>query len=746
MLLPKKYSLQIYFFCIKSHGEVVKNNEQDIFLSGLQCIAVIGKFHRINVNIEDLYAQYNHQKITELALTETQLLRAAKSTGFKAKFISIDLDNINEHSLPAIAKKADGRYAIVAKINDKGVLIHDLSKGNAPEVMSFADFNKFFINDFLFLSPREQVISEKAKFGIKWFIPAIKKYKKLFIEVLVASFFIQLFGLASPIFFQVAIDKVMVHNGLTTLNVLAIGFFCVIFFEVLLCAMRAFLFSHTTNRIDVGLGSEIYQHMLKLPLAYFKSRRVGDTVARIKELDSIREFMTGTSLTLILDLFFTFVFFAVMFYYSSDLTWIVVASLPFYFFIAYLLGPSIRATLEKKFRHSAENHSYLVESVHGVETIKSMAVESAMSNKWDEKLAQYTSVSFKAFQLNNLYSQSSNFITKTVGLLILYFGSLAVTEGTLTIGQFIAFNILAQRIAAPIMRFANVWQDFQQAKISIERLGDVLNTPTESGTNSKLELPKLRGEVIFEHTSFSYSPERANVLNDINLKVSAGEVIGLVGRSGSGKSSLTKLVQRLYLPNSGRIYIDGVDINLINPAWLRPRVGVVLQENFLFSGTIRENIALSDPSASIERVIEAAQLAGAEEFILKLPEAYDTQVGEQGSALSGGQRQRLAIARALLSDPAILIFDEATSALDYESERIIQQNMQKIAKGRTVFIVAHRLSAVRDADRILVLDNGRIVEQGDHKHLLKLEGIYAHLASLQDNKVAQSKAPKRAIV
>ena len=449
--------------------------------------------------------------------------------------------------------------------------------------------------------------------------------------------------------------------------------------------------------------------------------------------------MSGTSLTLILDLFFTFVFFAVMFYYSSELTWIVVASLPFYFVIAYLLGPSIRATLEKKFRHSAENHSYLVESVHGVETIKSMAVEPAMNNKWDEKLAQYINVSFKAFQLNNLYSQTSNFITKTVGLLILYFGSLAVTEGTLTIGQFIAFNILAQRIAAPIMRFANVWQDFQQAKISIERLGDVLNTPTESGTNSKLELPDLRGEVVFEHTCFSYSPERANVLSDINLKVSAGEVIGLVGRSGSGKSSLTKLVQRLYLPNAGRIYIDGVDINLINPAWLRPRVGVVLQENFLFSGTIRENIALSDPSVSLEKVIEAAQLAGAEEFILKLPEAYDTQVGEQGSALSGGQRQRLAIARALLSDPAILIFDEATSALDYESERIIQQNMQKIAKGRTVFIVAHRLSAVRDADRILVLDNGRIVEQGNHQHLLNLDGIYAHLASLQDNKGLQPK-------
>ncbi|TMP78466.1 type I secretion system permease/ATPase [Pseudoalteromonas phenolica] len=706
----------------------------------------MGKFHHINVNIDDLYAKFNHQKMTELSLTETQLLRAAKSTGFKAKFISIDIVEINEHNLPAIAEKADGCFVVIAKVNEKGVLIQDLALGNAPEVLSIDEYKQSFTNNFLFLSPREQILSEKAKFGIKWFIPAIKKYKKLFVEVLVASFFIQLFGLASPIFFQVAIDKVMVHNGLTTLNVLAIGFFSVIFFEVLLSAMRAFLFSHTTNRIDVGLGSEIYQHMLKLPLAYFKSRRVGDTVARIKELDSIREFMTGTSLTLILDLFFTFVFFAVMFYYSSDLTWIVVASLPLYFVIAYILGPSIRSTLEKKFRHSAENHSYLVESVHGVETIKSMAVEPAMVNKWDEKLAQYTSVSFKAFQLNNVYSQMSNFITKTVGLMILYFGSLAVTDGSLTIGQFIAFNILAQRVSAPIMRFANVWQDFQQAKISIERLGDVLNTPTESGANTKLELPNLRGEVTFEQTSFSYSPERANVLKDINLQVSAGEVIGLVGRSGSGKSSLTKLIQRLYLPNAGRIYIDGVDINLINPTWLRPRVGVVLQENFLFSGTIRENIALSDPSASIERVIEVAQLAGAEEFILKLPEAYDTQVGEQGSALSGGQRQRLAIARALLSDPAILIFDEATSALDYESERIIQQNMQKISQGRTVFIVAHRLSAVRDADRILVLDNGRIVEQGAHKHLLKLEGIYAHLASLQDNKSAQSKAPKGVVV
>lgn len=588
---------------------------QKKFNSALVCLALIGKFYQKPIELDELVKEFSHHKMGKLDLLSVQLIRAARSVGFKAKFKKQEITSLTNDTLPAIAQHTSGHFVVVAKISAQGILIQDVANSSPPEMLSHKEFAEHYENSFLFLVPRTGLLNAPASFGFKWFIPALAKYKRYFADVLIASFFIQLLGLASPIFFQVAIDKVMVHKGMTTLDVLAIGFFFIITFEVLLTALRAYLFSHTTNRVDVSLGSELYHHMIKLPIAYFKSRRVGDTVARIKELDSVREFMTGSSLTVVLDMFFTLVFFAVMFYYAPSLTWIVVASLPFYFVVAMLFGPSLRRKLEAKFQRSAENHSFLVESVHGIETIKSMAVEPQMRNKWDEKLADYVNVSFKAFQLTNIYSQLSSYITKITGLLILYFGAIAVTNGDLTIGQFIAFNILAQRVAAPIMRFANLWQDFQQARISVERLGDVLNTPTEVGSNNNLSLPKLRGQISFEHVNFRYAPQRPHVLNDINLTIPAGQVIGIVRRSGSGKSSLTKLIQRLYLPESGRVLVDGVDLSLINPNWLRPKVGVVLQENFLFNASVRENIALSDPATSLETVMRAAKLAGAEEFI-----------------------------------------------------------------------------------------------------------------------------------
>ncbi|MCF7513794.1 type I secretion system permease/ATPase [Pseudoalteromonas sp. L23] len=701
------------------------------FEQALICLSLIGKFHQKPINTTDLSHEFPLEQRNDHEFIDVQIIRAARSVGYKAKFRNVRLENLNDKLLPAMAETSDGQFVVIAKVAAEGAVIQHFDLQRPPELIPYAQFAKLFRSRLLMLTPRALDRVSKVAFGFKWFIPALAKYKVYFTDVLLASFFIQLLALASPIFFQVAIDKVMVHKGMTTLDVLAIGFLFVITFEVVLTGLRSYLFSHTTNRVDVSLGSKLYQHMLALPLAYFKSRRVGDTVARIKELDTIREFMTGSALTVVLDMFFTVVFFAIMFYYAPALAWIVVASLPCYFVIALLMGPALRTQLEAKFQRSAENHSFLVESVNGIETIKSLAVEPQLRQRWDEKLANYVRVSFQAFQLNNIYGQLSGYVTKVTGLLILYFGAISVTSGALTIGQFIAFNILAQRVAAPIMRFANLWQDFQQAKISLARLGDVLNTPTETQGSSNMMLPKLRGEVRFEDVEFRYAPNRPPVLNNINLTIKAGEVVGIVGRSGSGKSSLTRLIQRLYLPHQGRVFIDGIDISLLPPAWLRTRIGVVLQENFLFNASVRDNIALSDPSMPLERVIEAARMAGAEEFILQLPEAYDTQIGEQGGMLSGGQRQRLAIARALVSDPPILIFDEATSALDYESEQIIANNMARIAQNRTVFIIAHRLSAVQNADRILVIDKGEVVEQGSHFELLRLGGHYARLSHIQ---------------
>lgn len=700
------------------------------FDSGIQCLSLIARFHQLPAEPSALKREFQHD---DESLADINLIRAAKSLGFKAKFIQDKVEKLSAHLLPAIARHEDGHFFIIAKSTDDEVLIQDL-QNQKPETLSFAQLETIWNGELLLLSKRSSLLSESAKFGFSWFLPALVKYKPYFSDVFVASFFIQLVGLASPIFFQVVIDKVLVHKGMTTLDVLAVGFFIVITFEVVLTGLRTYVFSHTTNRVDVELGSKLYKHMLSLPVSYFNTRRVGDTVARVKELDSIREFLTGSSLTVVLDVFFSFVFFAVMFYYAPLLTWIIIGTIPFYFALSLLVTPTLRKRLNEKFQRSAENHSFLVESVNGVETIKAMAVEPQLRNTWEDKLADYVNTSFKTSNLNNVYSQVAAYINKVGGLFTLYFGAIAVVTGELTIGQFIAFNMLSQRVSGPIMRLVNLWQDFQQANISLQRLGDVLNAPSEPGYNpNRATLPDIKGQVLFEDVVFRYGPNRAPVLNNISFQCRPGEVIGIVGRSGSGKSTLTKLVQRLYVPESGRVMIDGVDLAMVEPAWLRRQVGVVLQENFLFNRTVRENIALVDSGMPMEQVVNAAQLAGAHEFILELPEGYDTVVGEQGSSLSGGQRQRIAIARALVTNPKILIFDEATSALDYESESIIQANMRRISQGRTVFIIAHRLSAVKDANRIMVVDKGKLVEQGGHEQLIKHGGIYAQLYSIQSH-------------
>ena len=459
---------------------------------------------------------------------------------------------------------------------------------------------------------------------------------------------------------------------------------------------------------------------------------MGDSVARVRELESIRNFLTGSALTLVVDLFFTCVFFVVLYFYSPLLTAIVAGAIPFYIALSVFITPILRKRLDEKFNRGAENQAFLVESITGIQTLKALAVEPQMQRRWEEQLAGYVSASFKAGNLGNIANQVAGFINKVTTVLILWIGATAVIHGDLSVGQLIAFNMIAGRVSGPILRLVQLWQDFQQAGISLERLGDILNSPTEPGYNpGRAALPQLSGAVEFDHVTFRYTPERPEVLKKICLKIAPGDVIGIVGRSGSGKSTLTKLIQRLYVPESGRVLIDGTDLALIEPAWLRRQVGVVLQENYLFNRSVRDNIALSNPGMGMEQISQAAQMAGAHDFILELPEGYDTLVGEHGCNLSGGQRQRIAIARALITQPKILILDEATSALDYESESIIQKNMRAICKGRTVFIIAHRLSAVRQCNRILVVDRGQIVEQGDHSQLLHQQGHYAHLYALQ---------------
>jgi ATP-binding cassette, subfamily B, bacterial HlyB/CyaB len=452
----------------------------------------------------------------------------------------------------------------------------------------------------------------------------------------------------------------------------------------------------------------------------------------VRELENIRNFLTSSALTLVIDLFFTFVFLAVMFVYSPVLTWIVIGAFPFYIAISAGAAPLFRRRLDEKFQRGAENQAFLVESVTGVETLKAMAVEPQMQRRWEEQLAGYVAASFRVMSLGNTASQSVQLVNKLVIAATLYFGAKLVIDGGLTVGELVAFSMLAGRVSAPVLRLAQIWQDFHQARLSVVRLGDILNAaaePTYSPTRAAL--PSIRGDVAFEHVGFRYRVDGAEVLHDASFSVPAGQVVGIVGASGSGKSTLAKLIQRLYVPESGRVLVDGVDLAMVDITWLRRQVGIALQENVLFNRSVRDNIALADPAMPVERVIAAAKLAGAHDFILELPEGYDTIIGERGSSLSGGQRQRIAIARALIGDPRILIFDEATSALDYESERIIQENMNEITKGRTVFIIAHRLSTVRMADRIITIDRGRLVEDGTHDQLVRAGGRYASLYRLQ---------------
>jgi subfamily B ATP-binding cassette protein HlyB/CyaB len=696
----------------------------DLALKGLVLLA---QFHGVAAD----EAQLRHAAgMGEQPLDQTALLLAARRLGLKAKVLTPRVERIEYQSLPALALRDDGEAFVIAKVDGDNVLVHDLDAGR-PLVWDRARLADRYEGYLLVVASRASLLADMAKFDFSWFIPAVVKYRKLLLEVLAVSLFLQLFALVTPLFFQVVMDKVLVHHAMTTLSVITIGLVMITLFNVALSGLRTYVFAHTTSRIDIELGAKLFRHILALPLAYFEARRVGDTVARVRELENIRNFLTGQTLTSVLDLLFTFVFIAVMFLYSGWLTLIVVISLPLYAIWSAMITPTLRQRLNEKFARSADNQSFLVETVSGIGTVKAMAIAPRMTRHWDNQLAGYVSAGFRVTRLANIGQQGVQLLQKLVSIAILYWGAKLVIEGALSVGQLIAFNMLAGQVSTPIVRLAQLWQDFQQVGISVARLGDILNTRTEPGDNSRLALPAIKGRVTFENIGFRYRPDTAEVLSSIDLDIRPGEVIGIVGRSGSGKSTLTKLVQRLYVPERGRVLVDGHDLALADPDWLRRQLGVVLQENFLFNRSVRENIALADPGMSLERVIEAARLAGAHDFIVDLPQGYDTMVGEHGASLSGGQRQRIAIARALVLDPRILIFDEATSALDYESERSVMDNMRAICRGRTVLIIAHRLSTVRQANRIVVVDKGRIVESGPPEELLRVDGHFAHLHRLQ---------------
>ncbi|MCM1327772.1 MAG: type I secretion system permease/ATPase [Bacteroidales bacterium] len=694
---------------------------------GLQCLITIAAYYGIAADAGSMIHSLN---LESRKMTAQDILLASKKIKLKSRLVHVNVYALSKMTVPAILIMKNGDFMILARQEGERLLIlHPFEK--APHVMECGELESVWDGDIILLIPRS-FQKRDVKFGFKWFIPSILKYKRALLEVLLAAFIMQILSICSPLITQSVIDKVLVHNSLSTLDVLALALVVMLVFETILSIVRNYILVHTTSKIDVILNCRLFEHLFKLPLRYFESRRTGDTVARVREVENIRRFLTGVPMTTLLDSIFLILYIIILFGYSAKLTWITLAVIPLLAFISLALTPALRERLNQKFNCGAESQSYLVEAVTGVQTIKSFAIEPAIQKKWEGLLADYTTAGFRTSILSGTAGALAKFVQRIFDIAILWYGAQLVMAGDLSIGQLVAFRMLAGRVSEPIMRLVQTWQDFQQTSISVQRLGDIFNSRAEQNPDSaQTRLPRVQGNIIFDKVNFRYTADGPPIIKDMSFRMPPNTVIGIVGRSGSGKSTISKLIQRLYLPESGKIMIDGIDIAMADTVWLRRQIGVVLQENFLFHATIRENIALQNQAVGMDEIINAAKIAGAHDFITELPEGYNTMVGEKGTGLSGGQRQRIAIARALLGNPRILIFDEATSALDYESESIIQKNLKAICKGRTVLIIAHRLSTLKDADAVMVVEKGRIAEYGPKDKLVEAKGLFWHLLKQQ---------------
>jgi ATP-binding cassette subfamily B protein len=627
----------------------------------------------------------------------------------------------------------DGGFALVVASNERGLKLASPKSGMVeidPEALEGA----FPEGIELLLMERSNATPDQ-KFGPGWFWPALKRYRSVLIQVLAASFVVQLFTLANPLLIQVIIDKVISQRSLDTLQVLGIALVVVTILEGVLGSLKTFLFAETTNRIDQRLGAEVIDHLLRLPLGYFDRRPVGELGTRVAELEKIRNFLTGQALTTILDAAFSVIYILVMVIYSWLLTLIALSVLPIQIGLTVLGAPLFRRQFRAAAEENAKTQSHLVEVLTGIQTVKAQNVEMVSRWRWQEFYSQYIARTFEKTITGTALNQTSQVLQKISQLMVLWIGASMVLKGELTLGQLIAFRIISGYVTQPLLRLSTIWQNIQELRVSFERLADVIDTPEESDEvdKSKVMLPPLLGDVRFENLSFRFRPGQPEVLKDVNLEISAGTFVGIVGQSGSGKSTLMKLLPRLYDPGEGRILIDGYDIGKVELYSLRRQIGIVPQDPLLFSGTVSENIALTNPEASSEEIVRAARLANAHDFIMELPSGYSTPVGERGAALSGGQRQRVAIARTLLSNPKLLVMDEATSALDYETERKVCDNLLENLNDRTVFFITHRLSTIRQADVIVMLHQGAVVEVGTHDELMTHRGRYYALYRQQES-------------
>lgn len=660
-------------------------------------------------------------------LTVLDVCRAARLAGLRAKWYT--KLKINTVPVPILICSHD-EWSIIEQIDSDGYCLrYDLAtsqhyKERLPE----------FTDDMgvVLLAEKEVQIAD-VTFGFRWFFPSIFRHISQLRDVFVLSVVLQFIALVGPVLFQNIIDRVLVSRGVSSLHVLALAMLTLAIAEPFCSYLRSKIFTHLANKINSELSAKLYRHLLMLPLNYFCQRQTGQIVARVREMDHIRQFLTGSALMLVLDIIFILMFMLVMFSYANTLAWVVLGSVILYAMFWLILAPILRDRVTKKYDASASATAYLTEIITGIEVLKTTATEKYFLNRWQQVLACQLRATFSAKKIAITANQGISLIQKLASALLLWLGVKIILTGELTVGGFVAFNMLAGHVTQPILRLAYMWQEFQYTIIALRRIGDILNTGPEQGSNGLVFFPKSKGKTEFKHITFRYKHDTPEVLRNLSFTVQAGEFIGITGPSGSGKSTLTRLLQRLYIPQHGQILVDGIDIAISDPASLRCCMSTVLQDNMLFAGSISENIKLCCPEAGEDDVRQASKLAGLDGFVRTLPRGYQTIIGEKGNSLSGGQRQRVALARALLVNPKILILDEATSALDYESELAIMTNLDQICYNRTVISIAHRLNTLRRADRILVLDQGVIIEQGTHLDLLQQKGSYAKTWHMQNS-------------
>jgi ATP-binding cassette subfamily B protein len=697
---------------------------------GIACLKMLCKYFNMPFRGEIIERIVNDQIQRHSSLSLDIYGAIGELMGLNVQLIGVPAGAFTRLEPPFLTK-VENSTVLVYEVSEKKIVIADPTLGGLKSYKPLKFLQRWGQQGKILLLRKNKETPEE-RFGLSWFVPSLIKYKWVLAEVFIASFFVQLFALANPLMVQIIIDKVIVQNSPDTLQVLGVFLVVLAVFEALLTTLRTYSFVDTTNRIDMTLGSEIIDHLLRLPLRYFEKRPVGEIATRIGELENIRQFLTGTALTVVLDAIFSVIYIAVMFIYSSLLSFVALGIIPIFIGLTLIFSPLIRRQLRAKAERNAHTQSYLVEIMSGIQTVKAQNIELRSRWEWQERYATYVGTGFKTVITSTIAGTSSHFLNQLSSLLVLWVGAYLVLKQELSLGQLIAFRIISGYVTSPILRLANLWQNFQQTALSLERLADIVDHPQEAENDrTNIPMPLIKGHVKYENVCFRFKQHAPLQLNNVSLDVAPGTFVAIVGESGAGKSTLTKLISRLYEPEAGRILIDGYDINRVELYSLRRQIGVVPQESLLFDGTVMQNIALTNPDASTEEIIHAAEVAAAHEFIMNLPNGYNTRVGERGASLSGGQRQRIAIARSVLQNPRMLVLDEATSALDYNTEAQVCHNLIHSFKDRTVFFITHRLGTIQSADLIIVMDMGSIVEMGKHEQLMAAKGRYYYLYQQQ---------------